>query len=124
MELKNYEMSNCLSYLTEIAPKVTGKLAYAIARNIRKIRNECVEFEKIRIELIQKYGQEDNDGNISVSRNSENYAKFLEELEVYSNITHEVDIFKIDADELFSSDLNANDMLFLEFMINEETATE
>lgn len=124
MEFKNYEMSNCLGYLQEIAPKVTGKLAYAISRNIRKISDECVEFEKIRIELIQKYGEEDGDGNISVKKSSDNYNKFLEELEVYSNISHDVDIYKIDASDLFDSELNANDMLFLEFMINEETTAE
>lgn len=124
MELKNYEMSNCLNYLKDIAPKVTGKLAYAISRNMRKISNECVEFEKLRIELIQKYGVEDEHGDISIDRNSENYIKFLKELEVYANITHEVDIYKVDADELFASDLNANDMLFLEFMINDKTSEE
>jgi len=118
MQLKNIEMSNYLSTLNQISNKVTGKFGYAVARNIRKISYEVLEFEKVKNELINKYG-EDLDGQKVIRLNTIAYKNFLNEIQEYKDITHEVDIFMIDADEVWKSDLTAQEIISLDFMIND-----
>lgn len=117
MKLTNIQMSNNLLYLNKIANKTKGKLAYAIARNIRKISNEVCEFEKIRNDLVAKYGTADENGISSIKVNTDAYDKFLKEIEEYIYIEHDVDIYKISEEEIFKSDLTANEILWLDFMI-------
>lgn len=117
MKLSNLEMSNYLSYLNKISNKVIGKLAYAVSKNMRKISNELIEFENIRNELIQKYGEKNDEGTFFIKSGSDAYEKFLNEISNYTDIEHEVDIFLIEPDCLYTSNLNANEMLQLDFMI-------
>lgn len=119
MKLTNIEMSNKLLYLNKVADKTKGKIAYAIARNIRKISNEVCEFEKIRNDLIAKYGTTDENGISTIKVNTDAYDKFLEEIKEYMYIEHDVDIYKINQEEIFKSELTANEIIWLDFMINE-----
>lgn len=117
MTMTNAAMFNRLNYLQSISSKVTGRLAYAVARNIRKISNECQEFIKIKDDFVRKYGTQTEDGNFVVQQNSDHYNKFMDELKIYTDIQHDVDIYTIDEKELWESDLNADEMLMIEFMV-------
>lgn len=123
MKLTNAQMSNYLDALQAIAGKVTGKLGYAVFRNMRKLANENVEFMQIKNELINKYGKEYTDesgiSQISIKFGTDEYNKFMDEIKEYGEITHEVDIYMIDETELYSSALNANEMMSIDFMVEE-----
>ena len=123
MKLTNVQMSNYLDALQAIAGKTTGKLGYAVSRNMRKLANENVEFMQIKNELINKYGTEyiDESGasQISIKVGTDGYSKFMEEIKEYCEITHDVDIYMIDETELYSSTLNANEMMSIDFMVEE-----
>lgn len=119
MKLKNVEMSNYLTALNNIADKVDGLLAYAVARNIRKIYAEVTEYENLKNDLIVKYGVLGDDGVSRIQVDSEECKKFLKEIEKYTNIEHEVDIYMLNIDELKSSSLNAKEILSIDFMLSE-----
>lgn len=119
MKLTNIEMSNKLINLNDISDKVSGKLAYAVARNIRKISAEIIEFENIKNQLINKYGTADENGLSSVNVGTEGYEKFMDEIKEYTSIEHDIDIYKVSEDEIFKSDLNAKEIINLDFMIEE-----
>ena len=121
MKLTNIQMDNYLQALRNISEKVTGKFAYAVARNIRKIADELVEYQNLKDKTIIKYGEENDNGTSSIEVGSEAFKKYLEEMSEYTNITHDVPIQKIDQDTLLSSKLNANEILTIDFMIQEET---
>ena len=114
MILTNLEMLNYLIKLNEIADKVTGKIAYAIARNIRKISTELTEFNYFK----NKYIQENQLTN--TDEQSIEYQKFLEYINPFMYMQHEVDIYKIYSYELYNSNLTAKDILELNFMIIDE----
>ena len=78
---------------------VTGKLAYALAKNRRLLSEHLKDFEEVKSGLIKKYGTEDENGNIAVSPDSENYNAFLEEIVPVLNIAVDVDLFQLDKDE-------------------------
>lgn len=119
MKFTNIEMSNYLMSLKNISEKVNGKLAYAVSRNMRKLANEVLEFETIRNNLIEKYGEKNEEGIFVIKIASESYGKFMEEISEYTYIEHEVDIYTINPEVLFSSTLNAEEMSQLDFMISE-----
>ena len=120
MKLTNIEMNNILSNLGNISDKVTGKLAYAVARNMRKIGNEIVDFENIRNKLINKYGTlDENENNYVIKVGTEEHKKFMEEISEYTSIEHDVDIYKVDKEEIFKSNLTAKEIINLDFMIEE-----
>lgn len=123
MKLTNVQMSNYLDALQAIAGKATGKLGYAVSRNMRKLANENVEFMQIKNELINKYGKEYTDesgiSQISIKFGTDEYNKFMDEIKEYGEITHDVDIYMIDETELYSSTLNANEMMSIDFMVEE-----
>lgn len=119
MTMTNIEMLNRLNYLQSISSKVTGRFAYAVARNIRKISDECQEFIKIKDDLVRKYGTQTEDGNIVIQQDSESYSKFMDELKVYTDQKCDVDIYTVDEKELCESALNADEMLMIEFMVSE-----
>ena len=120
MKLTNIEMSNYLNSLNQISGKVKGKLGYAVARNIRKISNELIEFENIRLEHIYKYGTKNDNGDCFIKKDTEEYNKFLTDMQEYAAITHDVDIYMINAEEIFKSDLTADEITTIDFMINHE----
>lgn len=126
MKLTNIKMNLCLNFLKSISTNVTGKLGYAVAKNMRKIANELVEFENIKNEYICEHGKKDENGIFSIEKDSDEYKAFLDYIEEFANIEHEVDIFEIDEEELEKSTLTAEEMLNLEFMIKgyEETTTK
>lgn len=119
MKLTNIEMSNYLNSLQQISNKVKGKLGYAVARNIRKISDELIEFENIRLEHIRKYGTDNENGECVIKKDTEEYHKFITDMQEFANISHDVDIFMINAEFVMDSDLTAEEMIKIEFMINE-----
>lgn len=119
MTMTNIEMLNRSTYLQSISSKVTGKLGFAVAKNIRRITDECQDFIKIKDDLVRKYGTETEESNFVIKQNTESYTKFMEELKVYTDIQHDVDIYSVDEEELWKSELNADEMLMIEFMVSE-----
>lgn len=120
MKLTNVEMSNHLSSLNHISSKVKGKLGYAVSRNIRKMSNELIEFENLRLEHIRKYGTDNGNGECVIKKDTTEYNQFITDMQEYATIAHDVDIYMIDAEEIFKSDLTADEITTIDFMINEE----
>ena len=120
MKLTNIDMTNYIKSLQNISNKVKGKLGYAVARNIRKISDELIEFENIRLECIRKYGTDNGNGECVIKTNTPEYDTFITEMQEYVLIKHDVDIYTIEPDEIFKSDLTADEIASIDFMINEE----
>ena len=97
MKLSNATMSLYLNSLTTISSKVKGKLAYCVARNIRKLSSELTEFEKIKNEYICEHGTETNDGRFMIETNSDeykNYKKLKEEVKSNLELKEKLETFE------------------------------
>lgn len=116
MKLTNKKMDECYLALNNISEKTTGKLGYAIARNLRKLSEELVEYQSFKDKIICKYGVE-IDGTYSIQIGSEAFEKYINEMKEYMTIEHDVQIFTVTEDEVLNSDLNAKEMLAIDFMI-------
>ena len=120
MKLTNLEMFNYLNALNNISDKVYGKLGYAVARNLRKITNELIEFEDMRLKIFYKYATLNKDNEYELQPNTEPYQKFINEINEIAMISHKVDIYKIEPDLVIESNLSAKELNDLIFMIKDE----
>ena len=119
MKLTNVQMDNYLQAMQEISEKITGKFAYDVARNMRKISEELVEYQNLKNKAIFKYGETDETGRAAIKVGSDAFEKYLEDMKDYAEIAHDVEIQMITKDELLSSPLNANEILTIDFMVEE-----
>ena len=111
-----FQLSN---YLDAIASKCTGKLGYYVAKNLRLLKNELVEYNDKRNELIRKYGTQNGD-NIVIENGSEAYFNFMKELKEYDSIESGVNLIKFDSSLLENSTLDAREqMVMLEYFISD-----
>ena len=68
INVKMSDILNASEVLTKISGyKVYGKYAFAIARLVREVEKEMQTFESIRMELIRKYADKDEDGELVVN---------------------------------------------------------
>ena len=120
MKLTNRDMDIYINALSKISDNVTGKLAYAVARNIRKLSNELVEYQNMNNKTIEKYGTKNDKGTYSIRVDSEEYLKYLEEMQDVQDLEYEIDIQTVSEDIIENSNLNAQEILSIDFMIAEE----
>lgn len=116
MKLTNRQMDEYFNALGDISEKTTGRLAYGIARNMRKLSEELVEYQTMKNKAIVKYGEKNDDGTYGVLIGSESYEKFIQEMKEVMDISHDVDIFKVKENDVINSSLNAKEMLAIDFM--------
>ena len=89
-----------------------GKVAVKIARNIRMIDDELKEYYQYEAELFKKYGEE-KDGQLVIDKNSDNYQKFLNEMQPLDNEEVSFNFRRFTDEELENSSLNVNQVLLL-----------
>lgn len=119
---KNIDMENMLRVMEPYLDTATGKFGYAIARNIRKIKDSCAEYLQTRQSLIEQLGEEEKDehgnptGIIGVKYGTDSFREFQEKLGQISNIEHSVELYKVSYDVLPDT-FTAKEMLNLEWML-------
>lgn len=101
------------------------KLGYAAARNTRLLNTELTEFDKMKNDLIIKYGTKEVDengnetGNVIIKPDNERINDFLEEMERYSTIEHDVNLFQLNYTDAIGQ-LSGKELLDLDFMFKDE----
>ena len=91
-----------------------AKLKYSIARNIRLVQQEFIEYEKTRIELIKtKYGNEGDNGDYTVL--PKNIGALLKELETLQSVEVDLDIHLLDP-AAACVNMSANDIYLIDWM--------
>ena len=119
MKYTNIQLQTYFDILNSIASKTTGKLAYIITRNARKIFEELQEYTKIRNDKLYQYGEKKGN-QLFLSADSPNYQKFLTEMAEYDEIESELSFLKVEPKDLYTSNLNAIEIDQISFMINDE----
>ena len=128
MTFKNFEIYNIAEGLlrafaeTDSTQKLPIKLSYTIKKNTNKFQAVAEQIEKSRIELIQKYGEEPEDGGYRVLPENEEAAnkEFTELMNLEENIDiHTVDINTL-ADDLELTNAQMDAIMFMLKDGNEE----
>ncbi len=97
--------------------KLPGKLAYTLARNMKRISDELDAYDEARVKMIkEKYGAEGEAGIWTVK--PENTAAFNEELNQLLDTQVEIDIRRILFEDL-PAEMTPLTLMALEYMITE-----
>ena len=102
-----------------------GKTAYYIARLLREIDKELTLFNETRGNLIKKYGDKDENGELKIDENGncqfapQEMEKFYSEMNDILNNIIELNANKITLNELEELDFTPNEMIILEPFIEE-----
>ena len=127
IELKIGDLLNATEALQNLAKKeLKARLALSISRILKNAEGEIQNFNETRMNLIQKYGEKDesgelvttDDGNCKIP--NENMQIFHSELNELLDATIEINANKIPLDALDALDFTPKDMVMLEPFIEEE----
>ena len=117
---------NSAESLRALAQKeLKGKTAYRVSRMLRELDNEYSLFNETRAELIKKYGVRDENGELVVSENGdytlekEHIEDFYKEINDLLKNEIELNVNKIELDDLGDITFTPNEMLMLEPFIEE-----
>lgn len=105
------------SYEIMLSLKESGKLGFAIAKNVRKLESELTEFIEKRKELFLKYGSNNNDGTIVIATNK--IKDFLNEFDSYASMEFEFQPQLVDQETFCSGSLTSDQMYVLDWMVKE-----
>ena len=121
--LKNSEINSRILQLKPFLNR-KDKIGYAAARNTRVLSNQLIEYNTIRNELIQKYGEPDLDengmdiGTVSIKISSPKFLDFCKELEPFNNIEHEVEFMVLKYEEVIGI-LTGEEILTIDWMLSD-----
>ena len=110
------EALNTLNKVTN----ATGKAGFAVYKAIRILSEETQDFNKVREDLVKKYGEDMGDGKIGIKEESDGYQKFIEEINPILSEDVKVNLTPLTEDEfekLADDNLTARDYFLLEALL-------
>lgn len=126
MKLSNEKLIRDLPVLSEIAQKqLPVRVSYAIAKNIGKIEQELITYNKEREKLINKYAQLDEAGRPEADENgqiklkSECIESWNNSIKELLNIESELDMHKFKLEHLDGISMKPMELMLIEYMIEE-----
>jgi hypothetical protein len=120
MNIKLSQLVNSVQVLNKIfnSDKLPVTDAYRLSKSINKIQDELQNFDKFRIELIKKYGQETGDGNYQVKPEFEDdFKKGMDEL---LNTEVEIGLNPVTLESLSKVNLSAIELSLIDYLIEEQ----
>lgn len=97
-----------------------GKLGYAIMYNRRKIQEELKEYLEIKNQLIIDCGKPQENGTYVIDKDDTDAVnKFVEGIETYANIEHDITFMCVEAEEIWD-ELTSSEMERISFMITDK----
>lgn len=112
MQMTNEQMAANIDLLSGL--QETGKLGYAIARNLRKLKDTATEYLEAKQKMFQEYGEDIGDGRVRVDP-----SVLVDVLGDLMFIQHEADVYQVDEDTFTSGTLTSAQMEKLLWMVEE-----
>lgn len=116
MKLRNINAYN--SFLIMQQTKETGMFGFAIAKNMRKLSNELIEYDSKRNELIKKYGTQ-TEGN-RYQFTAEDSKRFYEEMKPFDELEIEFEPMTVTEEIFVGGNLTSDQMYSLIWMVKED----
>lgn len=124
--LKMSDLLNATETLQKLSQKeLKAKLALSIARVLKEAEREIQNFNEIRMNLINKYGEKDDQGELITDDKGnckippEGIDTFTKELNELVNTDLEINANKLKLSDIESLDFTPGDMAVLEAFIDE-----
>ena len=118
MKIKLFHILNSKDALNILGAKSfdDGVTCYRLARNIKNLNIELDNFEKIRTELIKKYGEEKRDGEIEVRESNKN--EYIKQLDAILQQEIDIDILLLNPSKIIG--VSPFNLIPIDWMLNAE----
>lgn len=120
---KNSELVVMLRQLEPILSQ-RNRLGYVAARNFRILSDTLTEYNRFKMELIQKYGEPDKaeDGTelptVSIEIGSSAFKSFCDEMAPYNNMEHEVELMTAKFEDVIDV-LSGEEIIGIDWMLED-----
>ena len=122
-EYTNKELSLYMKSAFNCLPFATGITAFVLNHNYKEIYDKITPYIDKRNEIIQKYGEEQEDGSYAIIT-AENIEKADAELKDYDELKISMDIIKLPETKMADSGLTAAQMMSLSWMTMHSSAED
>lgn len=122
MELTNSEIEFVINEIKDIRNKgikLDGYVMYFILKNLKLLEEVIKPYATIKNDLIIKYGENDGLGGMLLNSDMENWSKYLDEIEPMAKDLTEINFFVIEPDKLKGSEITMDNIIALDYMIEE-----
>lgn len=124
MKLSNVTLANSLQRLNDILQRpLPIRVSYAINKNKNKLESELKTYNTERDKLVEKHSIKDKNGKTIVDeknqmtpQNKNDWNKDMQELLMIEN---DIDIHKFKIEQLDGYDMSVNDIIAIEYMIED-----
>ncbi len=127
IKIKMSDLLNSTETLQKLSQKeLKARLALSIARLLKEAEREIQNFNEVRMNLIKKYGEKDENGELVTDESGnckilpDGVETFSKELNDIIGTEIEINANKLRLDDLDNLDFTPSDMAVLEPFINEE----
>lgn len=104
--------------ISQILKDSRGIVGYKLARNLRMINDELKEYYELKEKLLRKYGTANGD-TLMLSKDSENYPLFMEEMGKIADQEVTFKFRKITEDEIADSGLSGDQIYLISDLLEE-----
>lgn len=121
MTFANAELEQAVSVMSQLN-ETSPRLAYAIAKNMRKMKDEVQDYVTVKDQALNQYGTaltKDGQPTGQYELRGENLIKYREALGDLPNETIDVDVYQVDEDTFLSGSMNSKQMESLLWMVRE-----
>ena len=122
-EYTNDQLTTYLKSAMNCLPYAKGVTGFVLNHNYKEIFEKIKEYLDLRNTVIQKYGEEMEDGTYEII-DKENLEKANKELEDYGSLKISIDIVKIPEEKTVESNLTAAQLMSLSWMIKSNTSDD
>jgi hypothetical protein len=126
MKLKNKVVIDAIPALNSLSEiKLPVKTSYVIAKNIRELSKILEDVEGVKKKIFDKWVEKDKDGNPLTQDNKQDVFKlkknneFNKDLNELLEIENDVNISKVNLDDLKGVDLAPSTLINIDWMIEE-----
>lgn len=129
MKIKNQILLDAVQGIQTLAQKeLPYKTSLKLSKNINIIENLLKDYNKEYQKLANEYCIKDENGHFIQSSDDPNYflikddkrEEYLEKISILNNFENEINLYKIDPEELEDIKISAMTLLEISFMINEK----
>ena len=122
-EYTNDQLTTYLKSAMNCLPYAKGVTGFVLNHNYKEIFEKIKEYLDLRNTVIQKYGEEMEDGTYEII-DKEHLEKANKELEDYGSLKISIDIVKIPEEKTVESNLTAAQLMSLSWMIKSNTSDD
>jgi len=131
IEVKLVDLVNSAEALKVLGDKpLRGKLAYKVGKVIQAVSNELELYDKARRELLNKYCEKDENGEIIVSVDGnvqimkDNIPDYNKEIAILNDTQIELNAVTLDLDDFEDIEMTPKEMVQIDWIIKKEETQE